>query len=197
MALLALALPLAGFAAAVLAGRALLAAPDGPPQIRAPLALPDVELIDQDGAPVRTSALHGKIVLLTFFYAECTEGCPLAVRQVQAVLQRFPADAAGADVLGLALSLDPEHDDPRAPATAAEHWQVTDPRLRLVTGTPEAVGQVLQAASVWRRARGNGAWDHANLVLVLDRAGREAFAEGGTLPDADRLADAIARLLSS
>lgn len=195
VALAVIAAPLLGFAAALLLGRATLAQPDGPPEVRAPLLLPDVALVDHRGQSLRTGDLRGRIVLLTFVYGECTESCPLLVRQVQAVLARFPADGPGADLAALAVTLDPRQDGPAALAAAAEHWQLTDPRLRLVTGEPETVRGLLAAATLWRRARAAGGWDHANLVLVLDRDGREAYAEQAASPDPDRLADAVSRLL--
>lgn len=195
LALAALAAPLLGFAAALLVGRATLTQPDGPPAVRAPLTLPDVALVDHRGAPLRTGDLRGRIVLLTFVYGECTESCPLLVRQMQAVLGRFPADVRGAELVGLAVTLDPQRDDSPALARAAERWRLTDPRLRLVTGEPEAVRQLLATATLWRRTRATSGWDHANLVLVLDRDGREAFAEQTIPPDVDRLAEAVARLL--
>src|SRR5207247_863305 len=38
---------------------------------------PDFALTDQDGRSIRLSQFHGKLVLLTFFYTNCTDVCPL------------------------------------------------------------------------------------------------------------------------
>lgn len=196
-ALVAFLAPLVGFGSALALGRAVLNAPEGPPVVRAPLVLPDVELIDQHGTILRTATLRGRIVLLTFVYADCSESCPLLVRQVEAVLRRFPADEVGRDLVAVAVTLDPRRDDPAALAAAAGRWQLSDPRLYLATGAPETVRALLDTSALWRRPRPAGGWDHANLVLVLDRQGREAFADTAAAPDAERLVTAIRHLLQS
>src|SRR5947209_2745019 len=52
---------------------------------------PDFALPDQDGRSIRLSQFHGKLVLLTFFYTNCTDVCPLttaALARVQRELIR-------------------------------------------------------------------------------------------------------------
>ena len=78
--------------------------------------VPDFEVIDQDGKPIRLSAFRGDVLLVTFVYTRCPfpDFCPLVSRnfaQVYAQLRRNPAiDSARVHLL--TLSFDSSHDTP-------------------------------------------------------------------------------------
>jgi protein SCO1/2 len=77
--------------------------------------VPDLELINQDGKPIRLSDFEGKAVLLTFIYTRCPlpEFCPRLASQfakIQNSLAKTPEDYARTHLL--AVSFDPQYDTP-------------------------------------------------------------------------------------
>ena len=75
----------------------------------------DLELINQDGKPIRLSDFQGKAVLMTFIYTRCPlpEFCPRLSSQfskVQDDLSKTPDDYARTHLL--TVSFDPQYDTP-------------------------------------------------------------------------------------
>ena len=73
----------------------------------------DVELINQDGQPMRlySDLLDGKTVVINTFFTTCTGACPATARTLKKV-QDWLGDRLGRDVLLVSISVDPEHDTP-------------------------------------------------------------------------------------
>lgn len=78
-------------------------------------AIPDIELIDQNGKPFRLSDFRGKALLVTFMYTRCPlpEFCPALgslFAKVNDSLAKTPEAYAGTHLL--TISFDPKHDTP-------------------------------------------------------------------------------------
>jgi protein SCO1/2 len=78
-------------------------------------AVPDIELINQDGKKIHLSEFKGKAVLLTFIYTRCPlpEFCPRLTSQfarIQADLAKAPNEYAQTHLL--TVSFDPKYDTP-------------------------------------------------------------------------------------
>jgi protein SCO1/2 len=143
--------------------------------LRTALPAPDLALTDQTGAPVALADLRGQVVLLTAVYASCGHTCPAILSQTKsAVAELAPDERDGLRVV--AVTLDPAHDTPDVLAGLARMHGFEAPRYHLVTGAPERVERVLDQMEVAReRNAETGVIDHANVVLLLDRAGRVAY----------------------
>jgi protein SCO1 len=143
--------------------------------IRTSLPPPELELEDQDGQHVSLAALRGKVVVLTGVYASCGTTCPMILGQSKRALAALsPEDRA--DVVVVAVTLDPEHDDTARRAAMAKGQGVTAPAYRFVGGDPKKVEQALDDLSIARRRNPEtGVIDHANLFSVVDRTGRVAY----------------------
>jgi len=83
---------------------------DGPSAAR----IPDVTLTTHEGTEVRfyQDLVKGKVVLINFMYATCTNSCPTFTANLVRV-QRLFGDRVGRDVFMYSISLDPEHDSPQ------------------------------------------------------------------------------------
>ena len=146
-------------------GAAAEAAP--PADSGARVEVPDVELVDQDGKPVRVQALlqSGKPVVVSFIFTTCTTICPMLSTIVSRVQDRL-GDRVGREVSLVSISVDPGRDTPaRLKAYAARHHAKQG--WTWLTGGRGAVEQVL---------RGMGAYtpnfaDHPPMVLVGDGSG--------------------------
>lgn len=120
-----------------------------PPPARLGEPVPDVELVNQEGRPIRIGDYLGKALLITFIYTRCplSDFCPRMAqnfRVLEGKLSEKP-DLYGTTHL-LTVSFDPEHDTPEklkayaleealAPAGALSHWE-------FATGRPEAVREL-------------------------------------------------------
>lgn len=107
-------------------------------------AVPDVELVNQDGDTIRPSDYRGKAVLLTFIYTRCPlpDFCPLMNKNFESIEEALKADADLYERTHLlSISFDPEFDTPELLRTFAlqrhsideatlEHWE-------FATGTHE------------------------------------------------------------
>ncbi len=74
---------------------------------------PGVTLITHDGRSVDfyQDLVKGKLVLINFMYATCTNSCPTYTANLARV-QRLFGDRMGRDVFMYSITLDPDHDTP-------------------------------------------------------------------------------------
>lgn len=134
---------------ASLPGGTAAAADAAPPAVRvAPatrVTVPDEELVDQDGAPVRLrELLQGQVAVVNFVFTTCTTICS-PMTAVFAKLQReLDRAALGRDVRLVTVSLDPAVDTPERLKRYADQFD-RRPGWSFLTGRPERVGRVLRA----------------------------------------------------
>jgi protein SCO1/2 len=75
-------------------------------------ALPDLQMVDQDGAPVGVDQLKDKWTLLFFGYTFCPDICPTTLAQIRQI--RSELSTEDADKLRVVLvSVDPNRDTPQ------------------------------------------------------------------------------------
>src|SRR5207247_9439122 len=113
---------------------------------------PDFALPDQDGRSIRLSQFHGKLVLLTFFYTNCTDVCPLttaALARVQRELIR--RHWWGTDIVFASVTTDPLRDTPAVLRAYAARYQADRRGWHFLTGDPQAVAAVRRPSRVERR----------------------------------------------
>ena len=122
---------------------------DSVPPARIGEAVPDVELVNQDGTNIHISDFRGKALLVTFIYTRCplAEFCPRMTAQFSALegLLRDEPDLYEKTHL-LTISFDPAYDTPETLRQYAldaahitpdtfEHWE-------FATGTPENIQEL-------------------------------------------------------
>jgi protein SCO1/2 len=93
------------------------------------------------------------------------------------------------------VTLDPERDTPAALAEHATRWGL-GARWHLLTGDPAAVRRLIEAHRVQAVRLPDGELAHENVVVLLDRAGRAAFAYRGLAHPEARIEADLARLLA-
>lgn len=126
------------------------------------LAIPDVQLLDQDGRPVRfySDLIRGKVVAVNFIFTSCTAICP-PMGGIFGKVRAQLGERAGRDVHLISVSVDPAVDTP----ARLKEWGArfgAGPGWTLVTGERETVVQLLKALGVYT-ANLN---DHTPLVLA-------------------------------
>lgn len=163
------------------------------PTLDAPKPLPQFNLVDQNGRPVGTSDLSGRVALMTFFYSACHETCPLTIRRIQQVLDTLPSDQQ-AHVSALAVTVDPDNDTPPQLLHTAKAWALS-PRFLLLTGNAEAVQRVATDLTIEVRVEPDGRIVHSDVVLVFDQQGRSVYRASGPTWDPTDVARLVQRLL--
>ena len=129
------------------------------------------QLTDQSGQAVTEQNLKGRPTLIFFGFTHCPDVCPTSLFEISEVLRAMGKDAD--KVNAWFVSVDPERDT----AEAMKNYLASfDPRLKGLTGDPEAVAKVISAYRVFARKvplkDGDYTMDHTALVYLMDREGR-------------------------
>ncbi len=108
------------------------------------VAVPDEELVDQDGAPVRLRELaKDRVLVVNFVFTTCTTICS-PMTAIFGRLQAELGDALEREVRLVSISLDPATDTPERLKGYAEKFG-RRPGWVFLTGSGERVGRVLDA----------------------------------------------------
>ncbi len=131
---------------------------------------PDFTLTDGVSGRAETlSARRGQVVALTFLYTTCPDVCPLTASRFRAAQVELQADASR--VTFIAVSVDPDHDTPKAVQDfSAAH--------DLRTNWYYLVGGQAQLSPVWAAygigvQAGSTTVTHNDAVYLIDARGRE------------------------
>ena len=160
-------------------------------ELRAPA--PSFALIDQEGEPVSSDALRGKVLLVDFVFTQCPGPCPiLTSRHVS--LQRELSPELRARTRFVSISLDPERDTPEALRAYAEARGADLADWSFLTGEAEAVAAVVKGFGVGTIRRDDGTIDHLVATFVVDDNGRIAEHFLGLEYETSDLREALARV---
>lgn len=142
---------------------------------RAPQRLPDMRLVDQDGAPFSLGAYRGRTVLVDFIYTRCPTVCSERGDDFANALRLIKATASGAPVDLLSISFDLRHDDREALRLYGERFGATAPHWRIAApADAQQLAELLRSFGVVVIPDGMGGFVHNAAVYVIDARGRLA-----------------------
>lgn len=107
-------------------------------------AVPELEMNDADGQPVRVDQLKGKWSLVFFGYTFCPDICPTTLAQLRQVKSELPKEAVERMQVVL-VSVDPNRD---TPAQLKQYLGYFDKDFRGLTGSLEATQKLANALSI-------------------------------------------------
>ena len=141
---------IAAFAASLVVGLLLMLwVTGGLRNVAAPAAIgAPFQLTDQAGQTVTEKNLKGRPTLIFFGFTHCPDVCPTALFEISEVLRAMGKDADR--INAWFVSVDPERD---TPAAMKDYLSSFDPRLKGLTGSPEAVAKVISRCSMCRTSR--------------------------------------------
>jgi protein SCO1/2 len=129
-------------------------------------------LTDQTGNTVTDRDFRGRPLLVFFGFTHCPDVCPTTLFEVSEILRALgPRD--GNRVGAAFITVDPERD---TPAALKDYLASFDPRLKGLTGEPNAITSVAKAYRVYFKKvpldNGNYTMDHTAIVYLMDKDGR-------------------------
>lgn len=170
---------------ALLAAVALLVSAPGPAEAQrwGKGYLPDVELVNQDGKPLRfyDDLIKDKVFVVNFLYTTCKDFCPLAAARLSELQEKL-GDVMGRDIFFYSISIDPETDTTERLKDYARTFQA-GPGWLFLTGKPEDINAIRYKLG----DRGKTLSEHRNEVL-LGNGATGVWARNSVLGDINSLA---------
>jgi protein SCO1 len=129
------------------------------------------QLVDQSGQSVSDKSLQGKPTIMFFGFTHCPDVCPTALFEMSEILRAMGDDARR--VNAYFVSVDPERD---TPAVIKDYLSSFDPALKGLTGSPEAVAEIISGYRVYAKKvplkDGDYTMDHTALIYLMDKNGK-------------------------
>ena len=156
--------------------------------------VPDFQLINQSGRPVRLSDLTGRIIAVNFIYTRCPlpEVCPRLSANFAYLQKRF-RQQMGKDLVLLSITLDSQYDNATVLADYAKRWGAGE-GWQFLTGDSAEIQRVASQFGLvyWPE---DGLLTHTSQTGIISRDGRLAALIEGSSYEEDQLGDLIARQL--
>ena len=151
--------------------------------------VPDLPLVDQNGARFTLGDSAGRVRIVTFIYTRCPlpDFCPLMVRHLETVRRRANEEGLGSQLALLGVTLDPAFDTPpvlRAYGDSVLKGSNRFDQWTLATGTAAQIEDVARFFGVGYRAEG-GFVTHTLATAIVSHDGRvmRVFESNSWRPD--------------
>jgi cytochrome oxidase Cu insertion factor (SCO1/SenC/PrrC family) len=132
------------------------------------IRLPTFALRDYRGGLVRTSALRGKVVLVTFLDTDCKTKCPVFASDIGAAL-RLLSSSERRQVAALALTVNPARDTPASVRAFLRRRHALE--IDFLLGSVKQMRPIWKAFHVISAAETGNADVHSSDARVYDRSG--------------------------
>lgn len=138
--------------------------PDSIYHLRAPLT-------DQNGVRQTLAATKGHVTFMTMFYSNCDNVCPLIIETLK-MTEAAIGEAQRGQLRATLISLDPARDTPARLKELSAQRHIDQSRWTLLTTDAKTVRKIAALLGVQYRQLGNGEFNHASVLILLDREGR-------------------------
>lgn len=130
-----------------------------------------IELLSEEGKPVRLEQLNGKPKVLFFGFTHCPVVCPVTVWEIDAALAEIGAPAKDTQIVF--VSLDPARD---TPAVMKKYFSGFKGRVVPLTGPEASVHRIARSFDVrWQKVntgKGDYTLDHTALAFLINAEGK-------------------------
>jgi len=131
---------------------------------------PEFTLMKQDGKPLALKDLRGKVLVITFIYASCTDTCPLLTAKMARIQDQLGPDFGG-KVHFLSITVDSERDTPEILKRYAEAHKVNLAGWAFLTGTSAEIRDIAKRYGIYYKKTARGDVDHTFLTSLVDQSG--------------------------
>jgi len=134
--------------------------------------VPNFDLVDQTGAPLRLSDYHGSAVLVTFIYTRCPlpNFCPLMSTRFSELQDKLIKKYPGKVHL-ISVSFDPQFDTPSVMKEYGKHFAARTKTWSLATGTQAQVDRVAGLFGLIKEKEANG-YTHDLRTALISPSGK-------------------------
>jgi protein SCO1/2 len=132
---------------------------------------PEFALRDQDGKPLGSAELNGKVLLIGFVFTTCSGTCPATTHRMGLVQRELQARGLlkGDRVRLVSITLDPKRDTPEVLRGYMRLYDADPASWSFLTGPVAEVEKVIAAWGMWAKPAANGQLDHPSRVFLVDR----------------------------
>lgn len=134
--------------------------------------------------------LQGQPVVVVMFYGNCTQVCPILIRDARRVFEAVNENLRS-NVKVLAVTFDPKNDTPEQLKKYAIKRDLNISQWHFTTGNPADIRELAMLLGVQYSQKSDGHFSHSNLVTVLDSKGRIAHQIEGLNKSVEEAADFI------
>lgn len=153
-----------------------------------PVLLPPTKwsLTDQDGRPVSSDDLHGRVWAAGFIFTTCPGICPQMSARMAKLQEQLPKD-----VHMVSFTVDPATDTPAVLKAYAQRHKADPSRWHFLTGEKAKVVEMIQQMKVpFTEATGDQPIIHSEKLLLIDADGNVRGLYPSNEPEAmDKLVD--------
>ena len=133
-------------------------------------AVPDFQLIDQNGKSFQFSGKRGNLVLATFIFTTCPDVCPLFTAKFAAI-QRALDEKKLKDYWLLSITADPEQDSAATLKDYANRFKADLAHWSFLTGTRADMTKAWKAFGINVTKTEAGQVFHTALTTLIDKRG--------------------------
>jgi protein SCO1/2 len=130
-------------------------------------AVPDFELVDQNGVPLKLSQYRGSAVLVTFIYTRCPlpNFCPLMSNRFSELQDKLARKYPGKSHL-ISVSFDPKFDTPAVMKDYGKRFGARQKLWSLATGSQKQVDNVASLFGLVKERDANGYTHDLRTALI-------------------------------
>lgn len=154
----------------------------------------DIELVDQDGKPVKLlDTYRGKVMVVFFGFTQCPDVCPTTMAELAQVREKLSPEQRD-QMQVIMISIDPQRD---TPAVIKQYVSAFDPSFVGLTGSDEQIAKVAGSFKAYYKKVESGqsyTMEHSSGLYVLDTQGESRLLFKPNTPPEDIAAD-IQKLL--
>lgn len=168
------------------------------PRVKPGDAVPEFQLVGEDGNPLTLEDFSGRSWLVTFIFVRCPvpDFCPLLTSKFSAIQSAVQSDPTLAGKVSL---LSVSFDEADTPEVLAQYGRAhgANPQIwRFATGTPNEIDKLTRTFSV--RIEKNGATiDHGLATALIDPDGTVVEIWRGNAWDIDEVVEALRQSLAA
>lgn len=134
------------------------------------VAAPGFRLTDQAGQAISLAQFKGKPVVLTFFYTNCPDACPLTAEKLHQTMVDLGSNAQKVGVV--AVSVDPKRDTPTTALGFIKAHRLQG-YLHYLLGTQAQLSPVWSSYAEFAAPATDSTISHTTALYVIDQQGRE------------------------
>jgi len=113
---------------------------------------------------------NGKVKVITFFYTNCPDICPLTLRDFMKLEQELKADGLyGTDVELVAITVDPEVDTVPVLENYGTAFQAEPTGWKVLTGEKADIDRITRQLQFYYSKANSGLVTHATTMYIVDR----------------------------